>query len=314
MQLLRSIHSPALPRAGCALTIGNFDAIHLGHREILKTLGQRAAQRNLPAVVMTFDPHPQEYFRGADAVVRVTTASMRFFALQECGVDMMLSLRFNDELARTDAAQFIRVYLAERLRMKYLLIGDDFRFGAKRVGDLNMLSRHAAQYGYQVERADTLKRHDRRVSSTWVRELLGGGRLHQAEQLLGRKYTYVGRVMHGQRRGREWGFPTLNIAVRHRPALSGVFAVRVRGLERDAMPGVASLGTRPTLKSVASQPKNLLEVHLFDYHGEAYGRRVCVEFRQKIRDEEKFDDYATLTKRMAQDVQIAKQMLRASAA
>ena len=289
MQLIRSIHSPDLPRDGCALTIGNFDAVHIGHRKILQTLVAKSRQRGLPAVVMTFDPHPQEYFNSPAA--RLTTTATRFFALRECGVDVMLSLRFDRDLSQTSADRFIRDYLAERLKVKYLLVGDDFRFGAKRGGDFKMLGQMAAQYGYRVERFDAVTRHDARVSSTRIRELLAAGDLDTAERLLGRKYTHVGRVIHGDRRGREWGFPTVNLAIKHKPALTGVFAVTVSGLAGDAIAGVASLGKRPTVMPIAGAPKLVLEVHLFDYDGDAYGRRICVEFVKKIRDEEKFDTY-----------------------
>lgn len=317
MRLIRSIYSPHLPTGGCALTIGNFDAVHIGHQKILNTLVQQAAKRRLPAVVMTFDPHPQEYFRAAAASARLTTTTMRFFALRECNVDIMLSLRFNRDLSRTSAEQFICHYLAEQLRVKYLLIGDDFRFGAQRAGNFKMLAQMATRYGYQVQRIDTLKRHDTRVSSTWLRELLGAGCLEQAARLLGRNYVYIGRVMHGDKRGREWGFPTLNLAVRHPPAISGVFAVRVSGLAEEAIAGVASLGTRPTVEettdSAARRVQNLLEVYLFDYVGDAYGQRIGVEFVQKLRDEGKFADYAALRKQIAQDVEMAKRVLLGTA-
>ena len=336
MQLIRSIHSPDLPGDGCALTIGNFDAIHIGHRKILQTLAAQSGQRGLPAVVMTFDPSPQEYFtrlaRKSDhpaaqgsakarsrrdfradlSAARLTTTATRFFALRECGVDVMLSLKFDYDLSHTSADRFIRYYLAERLKVKYLLVGNDFRFGAKRAGDFKMLAQRASQYGYRVERFDAIKWHDNRVSSTRIRELLASGDLDTAERLLGRKYTHAGRVIHGDMRGREWGFPTVNLAIRHNPALTGVFAVTVSGLAGDPIAGVASLGKRPTVKPAAGEPKSVLEVYLFDYDGDAYGRRICVEFVKKIRAEEKFDNYDQLRKQIEEDVRIAKSILRGS--
>ena len=309
MQLIRSIHSPGLPTGGCVLTIGNFDAVHIGHREILRALKIQSAQRRLPLVVMTFDPHPEEYFRAGSSSARLTTTSTRFFALRECGVDIMLTLKFDHALSHTRADEFIRAYLVERLKVKYLLIGDDFRFGAKRAGDFNLLRQMAPQYGYQVERFDTLKRHDNRVSSTWIRELLASGDLALAGQLLGRKYAHAGRVIHGDKRGAQWGFPTINLPIRHKPALTGVFAVTVRGLADKPIPGAASLGTRPSVPSAPGGPKTVLEVHLFDYDGDAYGKRVCVEFVQKIRAEEKFDSYDALRQRIEEDVRIAKDIL-----
>ena len=317
MQLIRSIHSPRLPPDGCVLTIGNFDAVHIGHREILRTLGLRAKQRGLPAVVMTFDPHPQEYFAkaragpensadAAVAVARLTTTAARFFALRDCGVDIMLSLQFNRALAQTGAEEFVRDYLAARLKVKHLLIGDDFRFGARRVGDFHLLEQMAPRHGYAVERFDAIVRGGERVSSTRIRALLASGELAEAERLLGRKYAHAGRVIHGDKRGRAWGFPTINLAIRHQPALSGVFAVTVRGLADTPLAGVASLGNRPTL----SESKTVLEVYLFDYDGDAYGRRVCVEFVAGIRAEEKFDSYDALRKRIAEDAEAARKILR----
>ena len=322
MKLIRSIHSPHLPRDGCALTIGNFDAVHIGHRKILQTLVAQSRQRGLPAAVMTFDPHPQEYFSRqgarptspaspASAPPRLTATATRYFALRECGVDIMLSLNFNGDLARTDAVDFIRRYLVDRLRVKYLLVGDDFRFGAKRAGDFKLLAEIAPQHGCQVARFHAVQRYGERVSSTRIRALLACGDLHRAAQLLGRNYAHAGRVIHGHKRGREWGFPTINLAIRHQPALAGVFAVTVSGLAEHAIAGVASLGQRPTLRPVG-KPQSVLEVFLFDYAGDAYGRRVCVEFVKKIRDEEKFESYDALIARIAEDARIAKTLLEAA--
>jgi len=308
MRLIRSLNSPGLPGGGCVLTIGNFDAVHLGHRQILRALTATSRRHGLPSVVMTFDPHPQEYFRArVDSAppARLTTTASRFFALRECGVDIMLSLRFNRRMAHTGAEHFVRHDLAERLKVRHLLIGDDFRFGAGRAGDFQLLEALAPQCGYALERVDAIERHGRRVSSTRIRELLAAGDLPAAEQLLGRRYAHAGRVVHGDRRGRQWGFPTINLAIRHRPALTGIFAVTVRGLSDAPLPGVASLGSRPTL----SQSKTVLEVHLFDYQGDAYGRRVCVEFVAWIRAEEKFHSYQALIKRIGEDAEAARRLL-----
>jgi riboflavin kinase/FMN adenylyltransferase len=309
VKLIRSIRSSELPQYGCVLTIGNFDAVHIGHRKILQTLVAQSVKLGLPSVVMTFDPHPEEYFRHDSSSARLTTTTTRFFALRECGVDVMLSLKFNYDLSHTSAAEFVRYYLVDRLKVKCLLIGDDFRFGARRMGDFNLLRQMAAQYGFQVERFDTMKRYDNRISSTWIRELLGSGDLDKAEQLLGRKYAHSGRVIHGDKRGREWGFPTMNVAIKHKPAITGIFAVTVAGLTDDLtddpIPGVASLGNRPTIGG----ENVLLEVYLFDYDAETYGRRICVEFIKKIRAEEKFDSFDELRKQIGEDVRQAKNIL-----
>jgi len=307
MKLIRSIDASALPAGGSVLTIGNFDAVHIGHRRILRALVARARRLNLPAVVMTFDPHPQEFFAGDDSLPppRLTTVASRFFALRDCGVDIMLSVRFNRALAATSAQDFVRRHLVERLRVRHLLIGDDFRFGARRAGDFHLLESMAAAGNYTVERVDAIEAGGARVSSSRIRELLAAGALDAAAELLGRRYAHAGRVRRGRQRGRAWGFPTINLAIRHRPALTGIFAVTVHGLGGAPLPGVASLGNRPTLRD----SNTVLEAHLFDYDGDAYGRRVCVEFIARIRDEEKFDSYAALIERIGEDAKIARRLL-----
>jgi len=308
MKLIRSIESTALPGNGCALTIGNFDAVHVGHRRILRALVARAHRLNLPAVVMTFDPHPQEFFAAAGdspPPPRLTTVASRFFALRDCGVDLMLSLRFNRKLAQTSAEEFVRRHLIARLQVRHLLIGDDFRFGARRAGDFHLLESMARAGNYSVERVDAIEAGGARISSSRIRGLLAAGELAAAEELLGRRYAHVGRIRRGQQRGRVWGFPTINLRIAHRPALTGIFAVTVRGLSDAPLPGVASLGNRPTLRDSAT----LLEVHLFDFDGEVYGKRVCVEFVARIRDEEKFASYDALIKRIGEDAKIARRWL-----
>jgi riboflavin kinase/FMN adenylyltransferase len=305
MKLIRAIRSPHLPRQGCALTIGNFDAVHLGHQQILKTLRKRADSLGLPAVVMTFDPHPEEYFLKDNSSPRITDRATRYFALRNQGVDVMLLLRFNQSLAQTTAEDFISEYLIEALKVKHLLIGDDFHFGRNRSGNINMLKKFSAQGGYQVEDTDTIFDQGERVSSTRVRHLLETGDLESAKRLLGRRYNLVGRVIRGQQLGRQWGFPTLNLAINHKPALSGVFAVEVKGLNGNVVPGVANLGTRPTVDGL----RTLLEVHLFDFDRSIYGERVCVEFVQKIREERKFDSFDALKAQIKKDTEHAREFL-----
>ena len=258
---------------------------------------------------MTFDPPPQTYFR-SDAPPRLSTLATRFFALQNCGADFMLCMKFNRALAQTTAEDFVRGCIAEKLRAKYLLIGGDFRFGARRAGDVTLLKKMSARHGYEVELFETVNMHGARISSTRVRELLTAGDLRGAARLLGGNYTHSGRVMHGRRRGREWGWPTINLAIRHRAALSGVFAVTVDGLSQAQLPGVASLGVRPNVRARKNAPEVLLEVHLFDFEREVYGRRVCVSFVEKIREEEKFADYNALIARIGEDARIAREILR----
>lgn len=305
MKLIRAIRSPHLPKHGCALTIGNFDAVHLGHQQILKTLRKRADSLGLPAVVMTFDPHPEEYFLKDKSSPRITDRATRYFALRNQGVDVMLLLRFNQSLAQTTAEDFISEYLIDALKVKHLLIGDDFHFGRNRAGNITLLKKFSTQGNYQVEDTDTIFDQDERVSSTRVRRLLERGDLESARRLLGRRYNLVGRVIRGQQLGRQWGFPTLNLAINHKPALTGVFAVEVKGLNGKAVPGVANLGTRPTVDGMCT----LLEVHLFDFDRSIYGDRVCVEFVQKIREERRFDSFDALKAQIKKDTKRAREFL-----
>ena len=305
MRLVRSAAAAGLAGRGCVLTIGNFDAVHLGHRRILANLRAHGDRLKLPAVVMTFDPHPQEYFRGEHRYPRLTNLATRYFALAQCDVDIMLSLRFDERLATTAATAFVREILGEALAVRYLLVGDDFRFGQDRQGNFDLLSSLADEVGYGLERTETLRMHGERISSTRVRKLLEAGELAAAAELLGRPYAHAGRVIRGQRLGRQWGFPTLNVPINHKPALTGVFAVRVAGLGGDSLPGVANLGTRPTVGGL----RTLLEVHLFDFDGEVYGRRVCVEFMEKIRPERKFDGFEALKAQIRKDCVRAREIL-----
>lgn len=305
MKLIRAIRSPHLPKQGCVLTIGNFDAVHLGHQQILKTLRKRADSLGLPAVVMTFDPHPEEYFLKDKSSPRITDRATRYFALRNQGVDVMLLLRFNQSLAQTTAEDFIAEYLIDALKVKHLLIGDDFHFGRNRAGNITMLKEFSTQGNYEVEDTDTIIDQDERVSSTRVRHLLERGDLESAKRLLGRRYNLVGRVIRGQQLGRQWGFPTLNLAINHKPVLTGVFAVEVKGLNGKVVPGVANLGTRPTVDGL----RTLLEVHLFDFDRSIYGERVCVEFVQKIREERKFDSFDALKAQIKKDTERAREFL-----
>lgn len=308
MKLFRSVGATGWPQSGCALTIGNFDAVHIGHQQIIRSLCAEAKSRGLPVAVMTFDPHPEEYFVGKSSGARLTNIASRFFALQQCGVDLMLSLPFNESLAHTAAEDFVRGTLVEALGAKYVLVGDDFRFGRGRAGNFAMLRSMAMQHGFMVMETPTIEHLGRRVSSSYIKELLLQGDLDTAEILLGRRYTLCGRVIRGQQLGRQWGFPTLNLAVRHKPALTGVFAVKVSGIEDQALSGVANLGKRPTVDGL----RTLLEVNLFDFDRSVYGHRVCVEFISKIRDEKKFDSFVQLKGQIMKDAEIARSLLYAT--
>lgn len=305
MKLLRKLASLPLWANGCVLTIGNYDAVHLGHQSILRKLYQQGQRFGLPVVVMTFDPHPQEYFLGENSSARLSDCSTRFFSLQQQGVDIMLLLRFNRTLAQTTAEDFIETTLLQQLAVRYLLIGDDFQFGKGRSGNFSMLQQYQKPGVFEVENTTTILQQGQRISSSRVRELLAGGDLAGVTQLLGRAYNLVGTVTYGQQLGRQWGFPTLNLVIRHKPALSGVFAVQVSGLGEHKLNGVANLGKRPTVGGL----QTLLEVHLFNFDEAVYGHRVCVEFIEKIRSEQKFESFDALKAQILQDANQAKKRL-----
>ncbi len=305
MKLARSIHSKWIPAQGCALTIGNFDGIHLGHQMILRRLVEKGEELSLPTVMMTFLPTPNEYFQKRKSSPRLFGLSARYLSVREYHIDVMLALPFNSGLARTDAGEFVRRILVEGLGIRYILTGDDFRFGEGRAGDHGLLERLGQEHGFVAERFHTVSDASARLSSTRIRKALAQGELDVARQMLGRNYLMTGRVIHGDKRGRQWGFPTLNIAVR-KPLFSGVFAVRVKGIDEDEneYPGVANLGTRPTVGGL----KTLLEVHLFDFDRNIYGRRICVEFIGKIRDERQFDSFEQLKTQILADCEAAKRL------
>ncbi len=305
MKLARRIDSKWIPDGGCALTIGNFDGIHLGHQRILGQLVEKGEELSLPTVVMTFLPTPNEYFQKRKSSPRLFGLSARYLSVREYGIDVMLALPFNSRLASTGAEEFIRRILVDGLGIRYILTGDDFRFGEGRTGDHGLLERLGAEYGFVAEQFHTVSDESARISSTRIRQALAQGDLDAARQMLGKRYSMMGRVIHGDKRGRQWGFPTANIAV-SKPSFTGVFAVRVKRVDEDDGEyfGVANLGTRPTVDGL----KTLLEVHLFDFDSNIYGRRICVEFIGKIRDEQKFDSFEQLKTQILADCEAGKRL------
>lgn len=299
MQILRSV--PDAASSPVALTIGNFDGVHLGHQAMLAKLRAAAAARGLPACVMTFEPHPREFFAPDQAPVRLTSMREKLELLRGHGVARTHVLRFNFALAQVTAADFIGRILVRGLGVRWLQVGDDFRFGARRAGDLAMLRAQAAQYGYEVEGMATVELDGARVSSTAVRDALAAGDVEKAARLLGRPYSISGRVTSGDRLGRELGFPTANVQMKHnRPPLTGIFAVELRRRDGRPLQGVASLGVRPTVKESGAAP--VLEVFIFDFKEDIYGELVCVDFLHKFRDEAKYVDLETLKAQIARDV------------
>ncbi len=299
MQILRSV--PDAASSPVALTIGNFDGVHLGHQAMLAKLRAAAAARGLPACVMTFEPHPREFFAPDQAPVRLTSMREKLELLRQHGVERTHVLRFNFALAQVTAADFIGRILVRGLGVRWLQVGDDFRFGARRAGDLAMLRAQAAEQGYEVESMATVELDGARVSSTAVRDALAAGDVEKAGRLLGRPYSISGRVIGGDRLGRQLGFPTANVKMNHnRPPLTGIFAVQFVRADGRPLQGVASLGVRPTVKAQGSAP--VLEVYIFDFKEEIYGELVRVDFLHKFRDEAKYVDLDTLKAQIARDV------------
>jgi riboflavin kinase / FMN adenylyltransferase len=291
---------PAAAPDHVALTIGNFDGVHRGHQAMLTRLTEAAEDLGLPAAVLTFDPPPREFFAGA-APPRLSTLRDKLERFAELGVARVCVARFNATLAGLSADKFIDEVLVSRLGALWVLVGEDFRFGRGRSGDLALL--RASARTFSIEAMPTVRVDGERVSSSAIRDAMAKGELERAARMLGRPYAITGRVGHGDKRGRSLGFPTANVPLRHKPALSGIFAVRVRGLGDSPRAGVASLGVRPTIE-VNARP--LLEVFVFDFDEAIYGRRVSVEFLHKLRDEERYADLGALKRQIHVDVAQAR--------
>lgn len=287
-----------------AVTIGNFDGLHRGHQAMLGKLRQEAKARGLPSCVLTFEPHPREFFTPDQAPTRLTSLGEKAALIAAAGIDRLHILRFKRELAGLSAEEFVTRALVETLGARYVLVGDDFRFGRQRGGDFSLLHRLGSNLGFVAEALPTVRVADNRASSTAVRLALAAGDLTQASSLLGRPYSISGRVVHGDKLGRSMGFPTANIQLRHnRPPLLGIFAVEVWGIGALPLQGAASLGVRPT---VQEHGRATLEVFLLDYQGNLYGRKLRVDFLKKLRDEEKYPDLDSLIAQIQRDVNNAK--------
>ena len=306
MEVFRTLPPPP-KREPCGLAVGNFDGVHLGHQAMLERLVKACTRLRIPASVLTFEPHPREYFaaqRGTVPPARISTERDKLEALAAHGVQRVCIARFDDSMASTTAEDFVADVLIEGLRTRHLLIGDDFRFGARRTGDIDTLRAFADRGAFALEPMPTVIVQGRRVSSSMVRDALAAGDFAEVERLLARPYTLSGHVVHGRKLGRTLGFPTLNLRLPfENPAVRGIFVVRVHGLAPEGLPAVASLGTRPT---VEDRGHHLLEVHVFDFDREVYGEMVRVEFLSKLRDEIRFDDLGTLTDQMNRDARAAR--------
>jgi riboflavin kinase/FMN adenylyltransferase len=295
--------SQTAPRA-TALTIGNFDGVHLGHRALLARLMTVAAIEHLAPTVLTFEPHPREFFAPESAPTRLSTLREKLELIADDGVALAYVCPFNARFAALSAEAFVERVLVRALNVRHLIVGDDFRFGAQRAGDFALLREAGARFGFQVETTESVTLDGERVSSSAVRDALAGGNLEYAARLLGRSYSIDGRVVQGAKVGRQLGFATANIRIKHdRPPLLGVFAVEVKGVDGVPLKGVANLGFRPSVNSVL---RPLLEVHLFDFARDIYGTHLNVRFLHKLRDEMKFPNFETLKAQIASDVEAAK--------
>jgi len=326
MKIFRGLRHPGIA-PGCALTIGNFDGVHRGHQAMLALLKNEAAHRGVASCVLTFEPHPRDYFATAFAkpdleLARISTLRDKLAELARCGVDQVVVLPFNAALANLTAEDFIRNVLVDGLRVRYVLTGDDFRFGARRTGDYALLDAAGVEHGFDVARMQSYQVHSIRVSSTEVRAALAEGRMDDAAALLGRSYAISGHVVHGRRLGRTLGesapgrgdgFRTLNLRFERRahvwrPAASGIFAVQVHGLTKRPLPGVANLGVRPSIGPCdVNGGRVLLETHCLEWPfgelggAQAYGKIVRVDLLCKLHDERRYPSLAVLTEGIAQD-------------
>jgi len=301
MKILRGLYSP--DSQPVALTIGNFDGVHLGHQALLGELRTAAQSRGLPAAVVIFEPHPREFFAPQQAPVRLTSLREKLELFATLGIDRVHVCRFDGRFAQMSAADFINA-LHGKLSARFVLIGDDFRFGSGRGGDFALMGKIGAQLGFAVQSVSSVTHDGVRISSTAIRAALAAGQLRTAQRYLGRHYSISGRVVHGDGMGRKLGFPTANIQLKHNlPPLSGIFVVQAHAEGLGVLQGVSSLGIRPTVRS---DGKPVLEVHLFEFEQKIYGKHLRVEFLQKLRDEEKYPDVETLTRQIALDVMNAR--------
>lgn len=301
-QLLRGMAALSNWQGASIVTIGNFDGVHLGHQTLLKHLLEKSQHYNLPSVVLLFEPQPMEHFLGAKAPLRLQHFTEKFMDLQALGVDSVACLHFNHAFSQISAADFVKHILVESLHIRYLSVGDDFRFGFQRQGDFAYLEQCSRDYGFELESQATVSLSQQRVSSTRVRDNLILGRLDEVTRLLGHPYGVYGKVNYGQQKGRSIGFPTINLPMNRRRCLvKGVYAVNVSWRDK-VLHGVANVGTRPTVAGSGI----LLEVHLFNFNRDIYGERVRVEFIQKLREEKRFASFDELKAQIERDAEAAR--------
>lgn len=307
MELIRGLHNIRDRHKGCVLTIGKFDGVHLGHQAVIKNLIEQARRMQLPATVMVFEPQPEELFTPDTAPARISRLRDKYTQLKRLGVDRLLCIRFDRRFSQYTAGFFVEQLLVKKLGVKFLVVGDDFRFGKGRSGDFSMLEQEGQRWGFDVVSTRSFRLRDCRISSTAVREALAEGDFERAKAMLGRPFSLVGKVVHGDKNGRTIGFPTANVLLnRCRAPVAGVFAVKASVCGKTYQ-GVCNIGTRPTLNGRRSQ----LEVHLFDFSGCLYGKTLEVELVARLRDEIKFASLEELQKQIRLDAEQARILLSA---
>ncbi|WP_104402923.1 bifunctional riboflavin kinase/FAD synthetase [Vibrio penaeicida] len=307
MELIRGIHNIKPRHKGCVLTIGNFDGVHLGHQQVLKQVSQQAQKMGLPTMVMTFEPQPMEFFARNKAPARLTRLRDKIVQLEKLDIQRLLCVNFNANFSSMSAEGFIRDLLVAQLDVKFLVVGDDFCFGKGRKGNFEMLKSAGEELGFEVVSTQSFKMDQLRVSSTAIREALATDDFSHAEKMLGRPYSINGRVSHGRKLGRTIGFPTANIPLKRCVSpVSGVYVVEVNGIDGSVYGGVANIGQRPTVDGIRQQ----LEVHLFDFNSNLYGKQLEVSLLHKLRDEIKFDSLDALTAQIELDAEAARVWLR----
>lgn len=303
MEIINGLHNLRSRHWGCVLTIGNFDGVHRGHRQLIDALCEKAKALGVPSMLMTFEPQPREFFAGTKLPARLTRFREKVYLLNQTPLDRLLCLPFNERTANIEADWFAKDFVVDQVGAKHLVIGDDFRFGRGREGDFTLFERYGQIHGYSVSAMPTLLQGEARISSTLIREILAAGDFTAATNLLGHEYFIMGRVVYGRQLGRQLNVPTANIRLqRYRAALEGVYCVTVEGIAGAVRHGIANIGVRPTVDG--KEP--LLEVHVFDYTGNLYGDLIKVTFKQKLREERAFDSIDALKTQIIQDIEQAR--------
>ena len=303
MEIINGLHNLRSRHQGCVLTIGNFDGVHRGHRQLIDALCEKAKALGVPSMLMTFEPQPREFFAGTKLPARLTRFREKVYLLDQTPLDRLLCLPFNERTANIEAGWFAKDFVVDQVGAKHLVIGDDFRFGRGREGDFALFERYGQIHGYSVSAMSTLLQGEARISSTLIRETLAAGDFTAAANLLGHEYFIMGRVVYGRQLGRQLNVPTANIRLqRYRAALEGVYCVTVEGIAGAVRYGIANIGVRPTVDG--KEP--LLEVHVFDYTGNLYGDLIKVTFKQKLREEQAFDSIDALKTQINQDIEQAR--------